>query len=72
MAKNGWKLSKVAKIGSTRNNMFVRLGTDYETRNGGYFESITNSAYQFFSETIKNGTDQIRCDSFQMDRTVKS
>ena len=45
---------------STTNNMFVRLGTDYEIRNGGYFESIKNSA------------DHFRCDSFQIDRTVES
>ena len=32
------------------NNMFVRLGTDYEIRNGGYFESIKNSANQFISK----------------------
>ena len=31
------------------NNMFARLGTDYEIRNGGYFESIKNSAnFSFF------------------------
>ena len=33
-----------------RNSMFVRLGTDYEIRNGGYFESIKNSANQFISK----------------------
>ena len=32
------------------NSMFVRLGTDYEIRNGGYFESIKNSANQFISK----------------------
>ena len=32
------------------NNMFVRLGTDYKIRNGGYFESIKNSADQFISK----------------------
>ena len=32
---------------SEGNNMFVRLGTDYDIRNGGYFESIKNSANQF-------------------------
>ena len=35
---------------SSYNNMFVRLGTDYEIRNGGYFESIKNSANQFISK----------------------
>ena len=34
----------------TINSMFVRLGTDYEIRNGGYFESIKNSANQFISK----------------------
>ena len=34
----------------TTNSMFVRLGTDYEIRNGGYFESIKNSANQFISK----------------------
>ena len=34
----------------TVNSMFVRLGTDYEIRNGGYFESIKNSANQFISK----------------------
>ena len=33
--------------------MFVRLGTDYEIRNGGYFESIKNSANQFISKHKK-------------------
>ena len=33
-----------------KNSMFVRLGTDYEIRNGGYFESIKNSANQFISK----------------------
>ena len=37
--------------------MFVRLGTDYEIRNGGrnggYFESIKNSANHFISKKIK-------------------
>ena len=33
-----------------QNSMFVRLGTDYEIRNGGYFESIKNSANQFISK----------------------
>ena len=32
------------------NNMFVRLGTDYEIRNEGYFESIKNSANRFISK----------------------
>ena len=35
---------------TTINSMFVRLGTDYEIRNGGYFESIKNSANQFISK----------------------
>ena len=35
------------------NSMFVRLGTDYEIRNGGYFESIKNSANQFISKPLK-------------------
>ena len=30
--------------------MFVRLGTDDEIRNGGYFESIKNNANQFISK----------------------
>ena len=33
----------------TYNNMFVRLGTNYEIR-WGYFESIKNSANQFISK----------------------
>ena len=45
-------------IGITTNSMFVRLGTDYEIRDGGYFE------------TIKNGADQFRCGSFQMARII--
>ena len=36
--------------GYKNNSMFVRLGTDYEIRNGGYFESIKNSANQFISK----------------------
>ena len=40
--------------------MFVRLKTDYQIRNGGCFE------------TIKNGADHFRCDSFQMAITVES
>ena len=52
--------------------MFVRLGTDHEIRNGGYFESIKNSADQFISKTIKNGTNHFRCDSFQMAINVES
>ena len=52
--------------------MFVRLGTDYEIRNGGYFESIKNSADQFISKTIKNGTNHFRCGSFQMAINVES
>ena len=39
-----------AVTGGTINSMFVRLGTDYEIRNGGYFESIKNSANQFISK----------------------
>ena len=35
---------------TTYNNMFVRLGTDYEIRNGGYFESVKKSANQFISK----------------------
>ena len=35
---------------SAYNSMFVRLRTDYEIRNGGYFESIKNSANQFISK----------------------
>ena len=35
---------------NTYNSMFVRLGTDYEIRNRGYFESIKNSANQFISK----------------------
>ena len=35
---------------SASNNTFVRLGTDYKIRNGGYFESIKNSADQFISK----------------------
>ena len=37
-------------VTSAHNSMFVRLGTDYEIRNGGYFESIKNSANQFISK----------------------
>ena len=33
--------------------MFVRLGTDYEIRNGGYFETIKNGADQFISNPFK-------------------
>ena len=33
--------------------MFVRLGTDYEIRNGRYFEIIKNSADQFISKPSK-------------------
>ena len=43
-----------------RNSMFMRLGTGYEIRNGGYFE------------TIKNGADYFRRDSFQMAGIVES
>ena len=32
------------------NNMFVILGTDYEIRNGGYFERIQNNANLFISK----------------------
>ena len=37
----------------TFNSMFVRLGTDYEIRNGGYFKTIRNSADQFISKPSK-------------------
>ena len=50
----------IAKGRPVFNSMFVRLGTDYEIRNGGCFE------------TIKNGADNFRCDSFQMARIVES
>ena len=44
-------LGKIPKVQrDTDNSMFVRLGTDYEIRNGGYFESIKNSANQFISK----------------------
>ena len=33
--------------------MFVRLGTDYEIRNGGYFETIENGADQSISNPSK-------------------
>ena len=33
--------------------MFVRLGTDYEIRNGEYFETIKNGADQFISNPSK-------------------
>ena len=33
--------------------MFVRLETDYEIRNGGYFKTIKNSADQFISKLSK-------------------
>ena len=33
--------------------MFVRLGTDYEIRNGGYFETTKNGADQFISKPSK-------------------
>ena len=39
-----------ALVDNGTNSMFVRLGTDYEIRNGGYFESIKNSANQFISK----------------------
>ena len=39
--------------------MFVRLGTDYKIKNGGYFK------------TIKNSADQFRYGSFQMARIVE-
>ena len=42
--------SSVLWLTTTGNSMFVRLGTDYEIRNGGYFESIKNSANQFISK----------------------
>ena len=32
------------------NSMFVRLGTDYKIRNGGYFKTIKNGADQFISK----------------------
>ena len=38
---------------SARNRMFVRLGTDYEIRNGGYFETIKNGADHFVSNPSK-------------------
>ena len=38
----------------------MRLGTDYEIRNGGHFE------------TIKNGADHFRYDSFQMAKIMES
>ena len=41
------------------NSIFVRLGTDYKIRNGGYFK------------TIKNSADQFRYGSFQMARIVE-
>ena len=46
-------------LASIFNSMFVRLGTDYEIRNGGYFK------------TIKNSADQFRYGSFQMARIVE-
>ena len=45
-----YRLLIVFCILCTFNSMFVRLGTDYEIRNGGYFESIKNSANQFISK----------------------
>ena len=39
--------------------MFVRLGTDYKIKNGGYFK------------TIKTSADQFRYDSFQIARIVE-
>ena len=44
---------------STKNGMFVRLGTDYEIRDGGYFK------------TIKNSADQSQYGNFQMARIVE-
>ena len=35
------------------NSMFVRLGTGYEIRNGGYFKTIKNSADQFHTKSSK-------------------
>ena len=37
----------------TYNSMFVRLGTNNEIRNRGYFETIKNSADQFISKLSK-------------------
>ena len=55
-----WLRSIIDIESTTRKSMFVRLGTDYEIRNGEYFESI------------KNGTNHFRCDSFQMAIIVES
>ena len=46
----GFPALAIGAISTSINNMFVRLGTDYEIRNGGYFESIKNSVNQFISK----------------------
>ena len=49
----------IKRRAAASNSMFVRLGTDYKIRNGGYFK------------TIKNRADQFRYGGFQMARIVE-